>query len=106
MATEPVEFTVNVEGGTTTARHFRAEGKKGPLLLLAHGAGADQRHRFMVSAARRLSERGVALVTFNFLYTERKRRTPDRAPVLEGTWRTVVDVVVERLDPKGPIAVG
>src|SRR5262245_47009156 len=105
MATDPIEFTVEVDGGTTTARHFAAKGK-GPLLVLVHGAGADQRHRFMVAVARRLSERGVSVVTFNFLYTERKRRTPDRAPVLEATWAAILDAVVARLRPTGPIAVG
>ena len=105
MATEPVEFTVEVEGGHVTARQF-AGGRAGPLLVLAHGAGADQRHRFMVAMARRLSERGVSVVTFNFLYTERKRRTPDRAPVLEATWTTVLDAIVRRWKPAGTIAVG
>jgi uncharacterized protein len=105
VASDPVEFAVDVESATTTARHFRAAGA-GPLLVLAHGAGADQRHRFMVGMARRLSERSVSVVTFNFLYTENKRKTPDRAQVLETTWRAVLDGVVERLAPAGIIAVG
>jgi len=105
MATDPVEFIVEVADGSTSARHFSA-GTSAPLLVLAHGAGADQRHRFMVAIARRLSERGVSVVTFNFLYTERKRRSPDRAPILEATWTTVLDAVVARLTPQGRIAVG
>jgi predicted alpha/beta-hydrolase family hydrolase len=105
MATDPTEFTVEVDGGSTTARHFSG-GTSAPLLVLAHGAGADQRHRFMVAIARRLSDRGVSAVTFNFLYTERKRRAPDRAPVLEATWTTVLDAVVARLKPEGTIAIG
>jgi predicted alpha/beta-hydrolase family hydrolase len=105
MATDPVEFIVEVADGSTSARHFSA-GTSAPLLVLAHGAGADQRHRFMVAIARRLSERGVSVVTFNFLYTERKRRSPDRAPILEATWTTVLDAVVARLTPQGRIAIG
>ena len=105
MATDPVEFTVEVADGSTTARHFSA-GTSSPLLVLAHGAGADQRHRFMVAAARRLSDRGVSVVTFNFLYMERKRRAPDRAPILEVTWKTVLDAVVGRLNPTEAIAIG
>jgi predicted alpha/beta-hydrolase family hydrolase len=105
MATDPTEFTVEVDGGSTTARHFSG-GTSAPLLVLAHGAGADQRHRFMEAIARRLSDRGVSAVTFNFLYTERKRRAPDRAPVLEATWTTVLDAVVARLNPEATIAIG
>jgi predicted alpha/beta-hydrolase family hydrolase len=105
MATDPVEFTVEVADGSTTARHFPA-GTSSPLLVLAHGAGADQRHRFMVTTARRLSDRGVSVVTFNFLYMERKRKAPDRAPVLEATWATVLDPVVAQLNPRGTIAIG
>jgi uncharacterized protein len=105
MPTDPVEFTVEVAAGSITARHFAA-GASSPLLVLAHGAGADQRHRFMVAIARRLSDRGVSVVTFNFLYTERKRRAPDRAPILEATWTTVLDAVVGRLNPKETVAIG
>jgi hypothetical protein len=60
----------------------------------------------MVAIARRLSDRGVSVVTFNFLYIERGRRAPDRAPILEATWTTVLDVVVARLNPQGTIAIG
>ena len=105
MATDPVEFTVEVADGSTTARHFPA-GPGSPLMVLAHGAGADQRHRFMVATARRLSDRGVSVVTFNFLYMERKRKAPDRAPILEATWTTVLDAVVGRLNPKEAIVIG
>ena len=45
-------------------------------------------------------------MTFNFLYTERRKRTPDRAPVLEQTWRAALDGVVQRLEPRGRVAVG
>jgi predicted alpha/beta-hydrolase family hydrolase len=105
MATDPVEFTVEVGAGSTTARYFSA-GTSSPLLVLAHGAGADQRHRFMVAIARRLSDRGVSVVTFNFLYTERKRRAPDRAPILEATWTTVLDAVVGRFNVTETVAIG
>jgi predicted alpha/beta-hydrolase family hydrolase len=107
-AAAPVEFTIEIPSakGAVTARHFTSGTPGAPLLVLAHGAGADQRHRFMVDMARRLVTRHVEVVTFNFLYTEQRRRTPDRAPVLEDTWRSVLDAVVERLKPRGRVAVG
>ena len=57
------------EAGTVTARHYAAASATAPTLVLAHGAGADQRHRFMVTVASELAAAGVHVVTFNFLYT-------------------------------------
>jgi predicted alpha/beta-hydrolase family hydrolase len=66
-------------------------------LLLAHGAGADQRSSFMVSFSRELASRGLNVVTFNFPYTEQRRRVPDKQPVLEACYRSVIDSVGARL---------
>jgi predicted alpha/beta-hydrolase family hydrolase len=52
-------------------------------LVLAHGAGAPQQSAFMVAFARGLADRGVDVLTFNFLYTEQRRRVPDRTEKLE-----------------------
>ncbi len=60
------------------------------LLVLAHGAGAGQSHPFMVRYARGLAARGLDVVTFDFPYMQTRRRSPDRAPVLEETFRRVV----------------
>ena len=68
----PAEFIVDLTpSGAVTARHFASAAAAAPLLVLAHGAGADQRHRRVVDMARRVSARGVDVATFNFLYTER-----------------------------------
>jgi len=47
----------------------------------------------MVEFAQALAALGLDLVTFNFLYTEQRRRIPDRAPQLEACLRAVVDAV-------------
>jgi predicted alpha/beta-hydrolase family hydrolase len=86
METRPVA----VGEERVTARLYQADG---PTLILAHGAGADQTHPFLVAWAEGLAARGVQVVTFNFLYTERKRGAPDRAPQLEACYRAVVDAV-------------
>ena len=44
----------------------------------------------MVQFAEGLSARGVDVVTFNFLYTEQKRKVPDRPEVLEACYRAVI----------------
>ena len=66
----------------------------GPVLVLAHGAGAGERHPWMVRVATRLAERGVSVVTFEFPYMEAHRKRPDPAPVLEAAYRRVWEEVV------------
>jgi len=60
-------------------------------LLLAHGAGGGQQSRFMVQAAKAFAERGITVATFDFPYMAQGRSVPDKAPVLEAHWRTVID---------------
>jgi uncharacterized protein len=83
-------------GPGTTAAHYAAAGSVGALLVLAHGAGAGQRHPFMVSVAGALAGRGIDVVTFNFPYIEQKRRAPDPAPALESCFRAVITAAVDR----------
>ena len=59
-------------------------------LVLAHGAGAGQKSRFMVDTARALATRGITTATFDFLYVTHGRSAPDKAPVLEATWREAI----------------
>ena len=73
----------------------------GATLILAHGAGAPQTHPFMTAFARGLSSRGVAVVTFNFPYMERRRRAPDPARRLEACYRAVIAAVRERRTDAG-----
>jgi len=51
----------------------------------------------MVAFARALSARGADTVTFNFPYIEQKRKIPDRGPVLEACFRSVIARVRDEL---------
>jgi uncharacterized protein len=84
-------------GASTTALVYHADQPAAAALILGHGAGAGQHSVFMVEFATALSLLGLDVVTFNFLYTERKRRLPDRAPVLEQCYRSVIDAVRAQL---------
>ncbi|MGE0702873.1 MAG: alpha/beta family hydrolase [Vicinamibacterales bacterium] len=87
------EVPVLWDGGrATTARVYEAS-SPALTLVLAHGAGAGQQSAFMVDFATALAALGLDVVTFNFLYTEQKRRAPDRTPVLEACYRAVVETV-------------
>jgi hypothetical protein len=63
------------------------------VLILAHGAGAGERHPFMVAFGRGLAAAGIDVVTFNFPYMDQKRKVPDKAPVLEAHFREVIHTV-------------
>lgn len=65
-------------------------------IVLAHGAGAGQKHPFMVRAARGLAARGLTAATFDFPYMAAGRKAPDRGPVLEDAWRAAIDAARER----------
>jgi uncharacterized protein len=86
-------------GEQTTALVYAAgEPRIGAALILAHGAGAGQHSPFMAGFADALAALGADLITFNFLYTERKRRLPDRAPALESCYRAVITAARDRID--------
>ena len=89
----PSELKVRLSTGADTTALVYTGGGEGPALILGHGAGAGQRSAFMVDFADALSARGLDVVTFNFLYIEQRRKIPDRAPVLEATYRGVIDAV-------------
>ena len=79
------------DGKTTTANHYAAEKPRKILVVLAHGAGAGQKHPFMVATAEGLAARGIDVVTFDFPYMHARRGAPDKAPVLERCFKAVID---------------
>jgi len=86
-------------GEAVTARLYgaRAERRAGLALILGHGAGAGQASSFMVRCAADLASRGIDAITFNFLYTERGGRLPDRNDRLEACYRAVIAAM--RVEP-------
>ena len=95
MKPDTITVAVN-EAESVTALVYRAASKEraGVTVVLGHGAGADQTHHFMVAFAEGLASRGIDTVTFNFLYTEQRRKVPDRGNKLEACYRAVIDAVV------------
>src|ERR1700734_3146443 len=93
-------FEIQVRGTTTSAVSYAAPGARA-MLVLAPGAGAPQSHPWLVAMARAIAERGVAVITFDFLYAHAKRRVPDRGDVLEETWQAVMSNVRGRTEAQG-----
>ena len=88
----PEQTSIAVGDRQTTGLFYLADSQRrlSATLVLAHGAGAGQTSRFMVNFAAGFAARGIDVVTFNFLYTEQKRKLPDRPEVLETCYRAVI----------------
>jgi hypothetical protein len=87
MKDEKIEIDVG-EGQKTTG-YLRGAANAPFGIVLAHGAGGDLDAPLLIAVAHGLAERGYLTLRFNFLYKDQGKNAPDRAPVLERTWRAV-----------------
>jgi predicted alpha/beta-hydrolase family hydrolase len=87
-----LDFDLRGTAARTTLLAYPA-GHSRATLILAPGAGAPQTHPWMIAMAQAIAARGVDVVTFNFLYSEQKRRLPDKKDVLEATWLAALEAV-------------
>jgi predicted alpha/beta-hydrolase family hydrolase len=92
-ATKSLTVGISAREAVTVRLYAAGGNRSGITLILGHGAGADQSHAFMVGFAEGLSARGIDIVTFNFLYTEQRRRAPDKNDKLESCYAAVIEAV-------------
>lgn len=83
-------------GGATASGVWTPAADPVAAAAIAHGAGAGMAHPFLAGAAAGLSDGGVSVLRFNFLYMAAGRRVPDRAPVLLDTWRAAIRELARR----------
>jgi uncharacterized protein len=91
----PELFSVPVssEQDTTAIGYAAAAPGAGITLILGPGAGAGQRSGFMAGFATALAARGIATITFDFLYVQQGRHIPDPTARLEACYRAVIAAV-------------
>lgn len=65
------------------------------MLVLAHGAGANMRHRFMQSLAEKLAQQRIATFRYNFPYMEQGKKAPNPQPILLKTVRSAIAAAQE-----------
>lgn len=110
MHIDPTKLTVPVtETDNVTALLYSAAKKNriGVTLILGHGAGANQSSGFMRHFANGLAERGIDVMTFNFVYSERGRGAPDPKAKLEACYKQVIEAAAKHKKLAGnKIAVG
>ncbi|HEV7745275.1 MAG TPA: alpha/beta fold hydrolase [Pyrinomonadaceae bacterium] len=102
MEPEALKITFN-ENDSITALLYAAAKKLrlGITLILGHGAGAGQLHPFMSLFASGLAERGIDVMTFNFVYMEQRRGAPDPKAKLEACYQAVIDAALKHKKLKG-----
>jgi predicted alpha/beta-hydrolase family hydrolase len=71
-------------------------GDASALLVLAHGAGAGMRHRFLESLASSLEERGIGTLRYQFPSMEEGRSRTDPPAVATATVRAAVELARAR----------
>jgi predicted alpha/beta-hydrolase family hydrolase len=90
------------DGESVTAIEYRIGA---PLMVLAHGAGTNQRHPMVSGIAQALARAGHGVMTFDYPYTEAGRRAPDRAPKLLACHRAVMEEA-RRISGEVPVLAG
>jgi hypothetical protein len=86
-------MTVDVPGsGSVSALRTAAKDARWTFIY-APGAGSNIHDPFGAYDASELAPQGISTIRFQFPYMEAGKRGPDRPPVLESTWRAVVDAV-------------
>jgi predicted alpha/beta-hydrolase family hydrolase len=101
IKSDRAEWRVKVGGDETSAVFEPAtHGEQGVTFVCAHGAGGNMNDRGILQTANTLRSRGLGVVRFNFLYSEKKSGRPDPMPRLKECITAVVSRVREEIKPK------
>lgn len=83
------------DGGEVTGI---SEGDASTGVLLAHGAGTDQEHPSISAIREGLAGGGLRVLSFNYPYTERGSKRPDRQDKLVLCHRAAADSLAAEVD--------
>jgi uncharacterized protein len=88
-AAKEIHFVVSEKAGVVSGLLIRPNDARA-CLIMAHGAGAGMRHKFMDAVAKKLAELGVATLRYQFPYMEKRVKRPDSEAMLTDTVRVAV----------------
>jgi predicted alpha/beta-hydrolase family hydrolase len=103
MKTKSLSLKVSDNIGKVSAECIMPEKSK-CIITVAHGAGADMHHVFMITLANALAEANIATLRFNFPFTENKKGRPDTPVVAHATIEAAISKA-KKLFPKLPLFV-
>ena len=90
------ELRITLADGRSVSALWTAVPGADAAFVYAPGAGSNLHDPFGACVAAGLERHGVATLRFQFPYSEAGRSMPDRAPVLEATWRAAIEAARER----------
>ena len=93
MTEHTIRIPVPERGDVTAIRTPPEATPNGWMFIYAPGAGSNVHDRFGARACRSLAAQGFDAVRFQFPYMEAGKRRPDRTPVVEATWRAVIETL-------------
>jgi predicted alpha/beta-hydrolase family hydrolase len=76
MSAESIRISLNEQ--ENVAGLLQVPASPSACYVLAHGAGAGMAHPFIADVADGLAERGIATLRYQFLFMERRSKSPDR----------------------------
>jgi predicted alpha/beta-hydrolase family hydrolase len=89
LTAKEIHFFTTEKSGIVSGLLLRPANARA-LLVLAHGAGAGMRHKFMDEIARKLAIFGLATLRYQFPYMEKRIKRPDSEAILTVTVRAAV----------------
>ena len=89
VAAKEVRFAVNEKAGAVSGL-LKLPKDATTLIVLAHGAGAGMRHKFMEEVATRFADHSIATLRYQFPYMEKRTKRPDSEATLTETVRAAV----------------
>jgi len=104
VSVDAIEISIDAGTGTLPGLWMRPDGARAALVL-AHGAGAGMRHRFLAALAGALASRAIATLRYDLPFMAAGRRRPDPPAVAHAAVRAAAAEAVRRA-PDLPLLAG
>lgn len=106
MAPQEIQISVDERDSVTALLYQASNPRRARItMILGHGAGANQLSPFMRLMGTGLPDRGIDVLTFNFVYMEQGRRVPDSRAKLENCFSAVIETASKHKRLKGNLIV-
>ncbi len=100
VTTEKITISVGEEGSTSGVLTLPGGQWQKTGVIVAHGAGNDMNAALLEAYAEDLAKAGYPVLRFNFLYSDRGRKSPDKRETLFAAWQAAYGFFRESMGPR------